>query len=403
MKILMLTNVVAPDKLGGLERYVRELSGELVLQGHSVTVVAKRTKTDQPDVEVGHDGVRVLRHSAPRKSNPLFAFLYPFWISRAVGRGVKAARDEWADTQDLVIHAHFPLPAFYLAARSIPYVYTCHAPVYKEILGERQGTYALPPMLGSAAVAGLRLMERFVLRRASNVVTLSKFVRGEVHDLDAEVGTRVSLVPGGLDTLRFSPSSEGADTGKGVDGAPILFTARRLVQRTGVEALVAGFPSILHAYPNAKLYIAGDGHRRSHIEAAIASLGLENSVTLLGRISEAELVDWYRVADISITPTQELEGFGLSTVEALACGTPGLVTPIGANSEVVRALSSQLISRDESPAEIAAAVISLWADKAELRRVREQARGFVHPRLGWPAVARRYVQIYESMQIAQNS
>lgn len=71
--VIMVTNAVAPDKLGGLERYVRELSAGLVAAEASVTVIAKRTAPEQPDEERGADGVLIRRFDPPRKTDPLFA------------------------------------------------------------------------------------------------------------------------------------------------------------------------------------------------------------------------------------------------------------------------------------------------------------------------------------------
>ena len=67
------------------------------------------------------------------------------------------------------------------------------------------------------------------------------------------------------------------------------------------------------------------------VEDAIERLGLEPAVRLLGRIGEEALVNWYRLATVSVMPTQSLEGFGLSTAESLACGTPVVATPLGGN------------------------------------------------------------------------
>ena len=62
MKVLMVTNAIAPDKLGGLERYVRELAAALVRKGHDVTTLSKRTAPDQASAETGDDGGSVLDH-----------------------------------------------------------------------------------------------------------------------------------------------------------------------------------------------------------------------------------------------------------------------------------------------------------------------------------------------------
>lgn len=89
---------------------------------------------------------------------------------------------------------------------------------------------------------------------------------------------------------------------------------------------------------------------------------------LLGRISDDDLLTWYRVADLAVTPTLALEGFGLSTAEAMSCGTPVVVTPVGANPEVVSGLGSEFVAASTSPHDIAMAVNRALGDPARLHR-----------------------------------
>lgn len=392
--VIMVTNAVAPDKLGGLERYVRELSAGLVAAGASVTVLAKRTAAEQPDDERGADGVRIRRFDPPRKADPLFAVRYPWDIVRGVrDRIARAVRD--GGTRRVLLHGHFPVPMIEPALSRTPYVYTCHAPVYRELLSERRGSYALPAPFRSAAVAGLRRAERHVLRRAHTVVTLSAFVRSEVALLDRGTGDRVVQIPGGLDTEWFRPDVDAP--ARRVDHvAPVLFTARRLVERTGVDALVEAMPSVLSRVPDARLNIAGSGPLGETLAQRISDLGLGSRVKLLGRISEEELRERYRQADLAITPTTALEGFGLSTAEALACGAIAVVTPVGANSEVVDGLSPALVARSAAPTDIAAAIVGVL-DDPDLDSLRDRARDHVHPRWAWPAVVERHLDLYRRL------
>ena len=116
--------------------------------------------------------------------------------------------------------------------------------------------------------------------------------------------------------------------------------------------------------------------------------------TLLGRISDVELRDWYRAADLVVTPTQELEGFGLSTAEALATGTPVLVTPVGANPELVRDLDPQLVAEGSSSGDLARAICQLVDQPALLERVRRDARAWAETRWSWDRVVDRHLEIY---------
>lgn len=393
--VVMVTNAVAPDKLGGLERYVRELSRHLVRAGASVTVVTKRTDDAQPSLELADDGVRVRRYSPPSKRDPLFAARYPLDIVRGVRTQLRRAVDDGAGKR-VLLHGHFPVPLLDAAVRRLPYAYTCHAPVYRELLSERRDSYALPRPLRATAVRGLRAAERRVLRSAHSVITLSAFVQSEVATLDERTGRRVHRIPGGLDTEWFRPADTGAASRNRREGEVTLFTARRLVERTGVDRLVEAMPAVLAQIPAARLHIAGAGPLGASLADRVHELGLDDRVRLLGRVSEEDLRDWYRRADIAITPTTALEGFGLSTVEALACGTIAVATPIGANAEVVEGLSPRLVTRSAAPEHLAETIVSV-ANDPDLGALRSRARAHVHPRWAWPAVVDRHLALYDDL------
>src|SRR4051794_17906629 len=116
----MLTNAIAPDKLGGLERIVRELAAELVRCGSAVTVLAKEVNDESPREEIGRDGVVIRRYSLAPRTSRLFAPTYPFHTARAVRASVRRA-------SGATIHAHFPVPALPLALARKPYIYSFHA------------------------------------------------------------------------------------------------------------------------------------------------------------------------------------------------------------------------------------------------------------------------------------
>jgi glycosyltransferase involved in cell wall biosynthesis len=389
MHIVMLTNAVAPDKLGGLERYVRELSAELVRRDCQVSVVAKRTDAAQSPDEVATDGIRIVRYCAPSKNDLTFAVRYPWTVARAVDRAVGQARRP--GNHDVVLHAHFPVPALGPALRRLPYVYTVHAPVYRELLGEHQGSYVLPQRVRRAAVAGLRTAESLVIRRAGHIITLSEYMRREVELLDPTCGPRSTIIAGGIDAREFAPGPGRAELWPGA--GPLLFTARRLVPRTGVLQLVQAMPAILRARPTARLAIAGSGLQQGEIAAAIAHLGLQDSVRLLGQVNQPELTSWYRTADLAITPSQEMEGFGLATAEAMACGTPCLVTPAGANPELVAGVSTLLVTDGWDPDSIAEGVRRVL-DSALLPHLGGRVRSVIAAGMDWPHVAARHVELY---------
>jgi glycosyltransferase involved in cell wall biosynthesis len=385
----MVTNNALEDKMGGHERYVRELASTLSARGLGVTIVAKRWRSDQPAREQCADGVTLERYRVPSKSNPLYALLYPVYAAHGV-RARTRRRGPRA-----VIHVHMGLPAIPLALARERYLFTFHAPVWRELLNERQGSYRLSAGVQATAVSALRRAESLVASRASATVVLSEFMRGELALLDRRAGAQAMLIPGGIDTRRFHPDAEGrADRSH---RAPVLFTARRLTPRTGVDEMIRAMPLIAQSLPDVSLRIAGTGPLEGELRKLAGDLGVGDAVEFLGRISDGQLVDSYRRASLVVLPTRELEGFGLSTAEALACGAAVVGTPAGATPELLSPVDPALVTEDVSASAIASGVLQLLAAPGRLEQIRKRALQRVVPAMSWDRVAENYLDLYERL------
>jgi glycosyltransferase involved in cell wall biosynthesis len=151
--------------------------------------------------------------------------------------------------------------------------------------------------------------------------------------------------------------------------------------------------------PNVRLAIAGDGPLADQLERRIGELGLSCRIRLLGRVGDSELVEWYRRADAVVMPAQRLEGFGLTTAEALACGTPVIATPVGANPEVAGLLGPRFLAADRTPPALAAAIIDVCGDVSFLQEAAGRARAIVLSRFDWAVVAAAYEEVYRSIGV----
>jgi glycosyltransferase involved in cell wall biosynthesis len=390
LSVVMVTNNVLEDKIGGHERYVRELSTTLAGLGHEVRIVAKRWSPDAPAIERAEDGVTICRYDVPSKANPLYAALFPAYLARGVAAGARRRKP----TE--VIHAHMGLSALPLAAQRRPYVFTFHAPVWRELLSERQSSYFLPPIVQDAAVRGVKFVEGLAARRSTKTVVLSEFMRSELARLDRPAADRALVVPGGIDTERFTP-----DPFRRGDGEPrtSIFTARRLTPRTGVDALIGAMPFIWAEFPDAALDIAGVGPQEIALRELARSVDAAGErIRFLGRISDEALVERYRSATLVALPTRELEGFGLTTAEALACGAAVVGTPAGATPELLAPLDPALLSTDVTAVSLGDTMLRFLRDPERRQSVKDRAHAHVVPSMGWAAVADQYLAIYESLR-----
>lgn len=353
MRLLLVADVSPVAVLGGGERVLREHALRLSKRGHEVTVLCRAPAADAPPhVRVG--GVEV-RHVPAGREHPWG------WVFGARWRAARLATDFAAD----VVIAYQPITASGLTGRErVPSLYIFLSPA-----GAEYRTRHPAGLLHRAAAAVLHLLEARVLSRADRVVVLSEFSRNQLarrHTLDA---ARVVRIPGGVDPLVFRPPEDrGAlrrRLGLPAEG-PLLITVRNLVPRMGLEDLLGAMPAVAAAFPDATLLIGGAGPLRTDLERLAEAVGVAGRTRFLGHVPEDRLPDLLGAADLFVLPTRMLEGFGLVTVEALACGTPVLGTPVGGTPELLGPLGAGLLLAQAGPEPLAAGILErLRADAAD--------------------------------------
>jgi glycosyltransferase involved in cell wall biosynthesis len=393
MRIVLVATLVAPETVGGLPRYVRELATALARADCEVVVLANRVAAGVPAVETAADGVRIVRHEVPSQRNPRFAPADPLYTACGVLGLSKAVMGP-----DTVVHAHCPVTALPLALSRTRFLYTFHAPRWREFFVERQDGRGLATAVRRALRPAVQVPERLVIRRTGGTFVASEFMRRELTELSPRAAGEATLIEGGIDIRRFSPDSTIA---RAEPQTPLLFTARRLIRRNGVDRLVAAMPAILRSHPKATLVLAGVGDLEAQLRTLVSELGLSKHVRFLGRISDRALVDWYCRATLVVVPTASLGGVGLGAGEALACGTPVLGTPVGALPELLESVDPSLVAPASSARAVAYAACRLLDVPARLAAIGARCRARVAPAMGWDAIAEQYVASYEAV-LAEN-
>ncbi len=249
-----------------------------------------------------------------------------------------------------VVASHFALYAMPIVdkLKSRPLVNHFHGP---------WGAESAQDGAGQLASAVRSWVERTVYGRADRVIVLSEAFARLATERYGIAPDCLRIVPGCVDIDRFraggSKQQARERLGLPVD-RPILLSVRRLVKRMGLLELVDAMPEIVQRVPETLLCIGGRGLLQAELEARVRDLGLEDHVRFLGYVKDEDLPFLYRAADINVVPTNALEGFGLVAAEALAAGTPSMVTRVGGLPEVVSGLSEALIFESSDPAVLAA-------------------------------------------------
>jgi glycosyltransferase involved in cell wall biosynthesis len=166
------------------------------------------------------------------------------------------------------------------------------------------------------------------------------------------------------------------------------------VRRVGLDALIDASVELRRRVPEALVLIAGAGPIGAELESRIASLGVGDTVRLIGFVPDELLPLAYRAADLSVVPTSTLEGFGLITVESLAAGTPCVVTPVGGLTDVVAPFAPQLVTASPSATEIGNTLADALLGVIPLPSA-ERCTAYARTNFDWPVVAERVRRVYE--------
>ena len=293
------------------------------------------------------------------------------------------------DPSRSVLASHFALYALPVLQRNskLTHVVHFHGPWAQESSLSDQGMLS---------VLIKKALEHIVYQTADAIITLSNAFRDLLIAKYGVAPGKIHVVPGAVDTSQFQPADR--VSARDLLGWPqerrIIFSIRRLVERMGLQALIAAFASVAAKYPDVSLYIGGKGPLQDVLCAQISSLGLEERIRVLGFVRESLLPAHYQAANVSIVPSQSLEGFGLTTVESLACGTPVLVTPVGGLTEVVGPLAPSCVLCGWGPDQIAEGLDAYLGGKIPLPAAADCV-AYVKRYFIWGTVAKSVLAIYD--------
>lgn len=386
MKVLLLAEVSAERVIGGAERVLRQQAVGLVAAGHQVDLLT-RAADETVSMEVVIGGAKEWRFPVSKRSE---------WsVVRSTVRGALSVLDRLTgkSSYDMaIIHqALTGLGPLYLRRNAAAeWLYVCHSLAHEEYLTRTAAAASLLSTLRRRVNAWARRgIEWLVMSRCHRIVVLSEFMRQRVMATHGIAPGRIVLVPGAADPSLFRPAADRRELRKEL-GLPedrtILFTVRNLVPRMGLETLLDAFSAIGQAGQHCLLVIGGEGPLRTRLEAGIRQRQLEQIVRLAGFIPEELLVAYYQAADLVLMPTAQLEGFGLVTVEALACGTPVVGTPVGAIPEVLGQIDPILIACGADSSSFADAlgrVLTRIEEPVERERLSRKGRSLVERRYNW--------------------
>lgn len=291
---------------GGAEVYIHELARRWVASGHHVTLFCGNDGRS-PKYEVV-DGVQVYR-----RGGFYFVYVWAFLYYLLHFRG----------KYDVVIDSQNGIPfftPFYVKEPVYSLMHHVHQEVFRKSLSR--------PLAILASFLENRLMP-WVYRK-SKFITVSFSTKAEMERLGI-TGSSIEVVYPGVDLSVLQP-------GEKFD-RPLVTYLGRLKYYKSLDIFIEAAAKVTSTNPKVQFIIAGEGEEKKKLQKLVRNLNMEDNINFLGKVSQKEKVYLYQKSWVFVNPSM-MEGWGITTIEANACGTPVIAADVPGLRESVRNPSS---------------------------------------------------------------
>jgi len=266
---------------------------------------------------------------------------------------------------------------FLIKRLSVPLVYTVHHTYYQ------QSEYIRSQKWKKL----LFLWERFSYRNASYLICDSDSTRRIILQHYRISRNLCETIPIGVDRGCFYPLGLERISNS-------LFFLGRLESRKGIDFLIRAISKVKSGLSEVQLFIGGEGILRPYLENFIKKNNLAGNVHLLGIVDDSALNEWYNKVSAVIIPSV-FEGFGLTAIEAMACGTPVIATDVDALRDVIEdGLNGLLVKYDDVEA-LSNRIIHLLRSKADQSKFSINGRKKVSTVYNWNKISQDVLRVYE--------
>jgi phosphatidylinositol alpha-1,6-mannosyltransferase len=240
---------------------------------------------------------------------------------------------------------------------------------------------------------------RRILGSAAGIVATSKWVAelaGEVMEAAGiDMMPPVGAFDLGTDPVTFSPSRDSRVLRErwGVDDAPLLLTVARLVPHKGQDQAIRALAALKDVFPDLRYVMVGEGHDESRLKGLASDLRVADRIVFAGLLPDAELPEAYATSTLYVGLSRidreiNVEGFGISFLEAAASGIPAIAGDSGGVRSAVRDGETGIVVPASDTPAISAAIASLLRDDMRRQAMGRAARRAVETHYNWDRVAR---------------
>ncbi|MEM9367673.1 MAG: glycosyltransferase family 4 protein [Planctomycetota bacterium] len=374
MRILVVANDYKP-RWGGIAELSYQVSSGLARQNHDVTVLTE-SGADFAGLRFENHRVSGCLKSAPTRGPSMMRRLQVVSQNRWNARTIRKKIGE--QTPDHVLCTN--LKAYHadvFPSASIPYSLFLHGEEIAALLDRGSGRKI---QLSDCLRSSERL---FFNSRYSRDLAIRQFPDLLDRSVVTGCGTAVKAAT--------KPDRQLSRLEHGWTDEPILLTVCRQHRRKGIDLVIRALPAIRRQFPRCRYIVAGDGPHQEEFQRVASKLGIHDAVTFLGEVSESHKAKLYHAADLFVMPSRpgasgEVEGFGISFLEANASGLAVVGSDVGGIPDAVADGINGVLVPPENVSALADAVTELLSEPQRCLRMAREGQKRIQEEYNWPSI-----------------
>ncbi len=258
-----------------------------------------------------------------------------------------------------------------------------------------------------------RIRKEFLVYRSCDQIIATTHPQTELLQEEYDVLERhITVIPPGMDEESFSPVRQ-AELKRIREEYQFqehdVLVVGRMAANKGYDLLIRSLPTLTELVPEARLVMSvgsensiQDSEGVQELKSLAGDLGISEQINWRDYVPDDDLPDWYRAAAV-FALSSRYEPFGMTVIEAMACGTPSVITVHGGLFEVIEFGKHALYADPNRPVEYGAmlAMPMLYPRLAEELSV--EGSRFARRSFGWTGIAKRILTIFEMVQSAKFS
>ncbi len=384
---LAVFNTQPPLFLGGVERRILETSKRL--QNAVTTTVYSGTKAGlQKTTKI--NGVTIVPLFSTDKLFPLDNWIFNQTLKRKINT-IKA------DVYEVHTASGYGLlSAFKENNIKAATVQTIHGVLADEYAQAKiQGCLPLRFKLANLFMGQLAKKEEESAKNATLIVTISEYSKKKILEHYHVDPSKIRLVPNGVDTDRFKPGGNCSQIRSrlNIGNRQVVLFVGRLIPRKGLTYLIQAAKTVVQHNKNALFLIVGNGPLKNSLIKQVKTERLTANFAFLGDVSENDLTELYRCADVFAFPSIQ-EGQGIALLEAQATAKPVVAFNVSGVVEAIQPGKTALLAKSGNSDELAEALLKLLFDENLNLKMGTAGREFVCRELSWDMCAKKMLAVY---------